>query len=446
MPAEKLEGLRKIAVGVDLVALKKQQADAPMPAKTEGPQLPYKVMNGVARISINGPTTKYSSSFDSLFGGTSTMKVQSQLRHARENADVKAIFLNIDSPGGTTHGAFELADDLFKLSGIKPIIAYANGDMTSAALLFGSQAGKLLSTRATHIGSVGVRTVLYDTSKYFDSKGIRVISISSGKYKAVGEEGTEITADQVKWLQAKIDETASMFFDSVVRARPISLPTLKGLDADIFYADRAKNLGLIDDVTDDEGALEVAKDAAANPDKYLRKATATRPTQAKTTVAPENPARSKVMLNDQQLQQARQLTGVSALTAENADGVLLSTLANLNAPVPQKFAAQAAKITASSIDLLQKQEKLLPPQATALKSLAKAENVNSDGEVVVKLSDVLPVFEGNKPAGLVEEKSEAQKQHRTEPSNDDEKQEKSQAHTNRIRDAYALAPKTNGQN
>ena len=85
-------------------------------------------------------------------------------RRAVDDAGVRAILLDIDSPGGETTGCFELADYIYSIRGIKPVYAAANDIALSAAYAIASAASRVFVTRTGAVGSVGVYALHVDQS------------------------------------------------------------------------------------------------------------------------------------------------------------------------------------------------------------------------------------------------------------------------------------------
>ena len=97
----------------------------------------YRIENGVAVIPVYGVMQKRSRFF-SFFGGTmSTQKLMETFMAAVADESARAIVLDIDSPGGSVGGIEALADQVYNARGIKPVVAFANGNMASGAYWVG---------------------------------------------------------------------------------------------------------------------------------------------------------------------------------------------------------------------------------------------------------------------------------------------------------------------
>ena len=183
------------------------------------------VKDGVAHIRIAGPILKQVPSIFKMFGinATSTEEVRIMLGDAALDDDVSSIMLDIDSPGGTIDGVESLASDLFAARDIKPVHAHAQDLMASAAYWIGSQAGTLTAGPTAAVGSIGVYTVMDDTSAIVDGKGIRKYVIASHPLKGAGVPGSRITDDQRDDAQRVIDGYAGLFVAAIARGRGMSI-------------------------------------------------------------------------------------------------------------------------------------------------------------------------------------------------------------------------------
>jgi len=271
-----LERYLEQANRVDLVALAKERIEAgvdldwvmaealgeePRQDGGQTPQRPYKVdPSGIATIRISGPTTKYPTSFQSIFGGTSTVMVQRALREAAADPEVKAVMLHVeDAPGGTVAGSVEMYNAIREFAKAKPIESHVTDMGCSASYLYSAACDRVTANHTAHVGSIGVRAALVDTSKSFQQAGARVIPITTGKFKAIGMPGVEITPEQEAEYQKHIDQLGDMFIGQVATARKIDPAALRAMEARVYMAPEAKAKGLIDDVC----AYEAARNAFA---------------------------------------------------------------------------------------------------------------------------------------------------------------------------------------
>jgi signal peptide peptidase SppA len=203
------------------------------------------IVDGIAILAILGQMTKG----DSSFGGTSTVRVRQAIREAAADPSIRSILLNIESPGGTVAGTAELAADVAQADTIKPVYAQIDDMGASAAYWVASQARKVYANATAMVGSLG--TVLYveDSSKAAEAAGVKVIPVTTGAYKATGADGTEVTDDQLEYLQGLVDDLNSYFKAGVRSGRDLTVAATDSLfDGRVHVAAKAQELGLIDGV------------------------------------------------------------------------------------------------------------------------------------------------------------------------------------------------------
>ena len=111
---------------------------------------------GVAVIPVQGTLVQRSSGLDAESGLTSYASIGAQVREAMTDTQVRAVLMEIDSPGGEVAGLFDLVDTIHQTRSIKPVWATANENAYSAAYAIASAAERLTLPRSAGVGSIGV--------------------------------------------------------------------------------------------------------------------------------------------------------------------------------------------------------------------------------------------------------------------------------------------------
>jgi signal peptide peptidase SppA len=188
------------------------------------------VEDGIASVSIEGPILRKPDIFARIFmGATGSEEIHAALREAGERADVRAVILDIDSPGGTVAGTPELGAAVAALNGQKPVYAFSSGLMCSAAYWIASQAKAIYATPSARVGSIGVVQTVIDNSARLHAEGIKVEVFAVGKYKSIGAPGTPLTDDQRDLIRGNLADTAREFHAAVLaQGRPIPPEAMEG--------------------------------------------------------------------------------------------------------------------------------------------------------------------------------------------------------------------------
>lgn len=173
--------------------------------------------DGVAVIPITGPIFRYANLFTEISGATSTGVLAKDIQSALDNPYVRGIVLDINSPGGEASGINELANLIRAARGVKPIKAYAGGQMASAAYWLGSAADEVIVDDTAMLGSIGVVMSYLDTTERDAKSGVRRVEIVSSaspdkRLDPASEEGRSK-------VQAIVDSLAALFVGAVAENR-----------------------------------------------------------------------------------------------------------------------------------------------------------------------------------------------------------------------------------
>ena len=121
-------------------------------------------------------------------------------------------------------------------------------------------ADEIYANRNCWTGSIGVIISLTNMKDLYDKLGIKEIDITSGKNKAMGSSGGELTEEQREILQAMVDEAYQQFVEIVAEGRGMDVKKVKKLaDGRIYTAKQALNHKLIDGTSTYEDYLEKIK-------------------------------------------------------------------------------------------------------------------------------------------------------------------------------------------
>ncbi|WP_052960644.1 S49 family peptidase [Rhodopseudomonas palustris] len=213
------------------------------------------VRDGVAILNVDGPLFKRANLMTMFCGATSYDVLRRDLQTALDNASVRAILLNVNSPGGEAAGVSELAQAIFEARGQKPIVAYAGDQAASAAYWIASAADKIVVGQTAALGSIGVRAALTDTSARDQARGIKTVEFVSSQspFKKV-DLNTKQGRDRI---QARVDAMAAVFVETVANYRGASVAHV--LEAfgkgDVLIGKAAIDAGMADDFGTFESVL-----------------------------------------------------------------------------------------------------------------------------------------------------------------------------------------------
>ena len=209
----------------------------------------YDIVNGIAVIKICGVLVPRLGVLRPAGGMTGYDGIRAAFFNALRNGAVRAIVLDIDSPGGDVPGCFDLVDEIYKARGIKPIRAILGENAFSAAYAIASAADWVTVPRTGGAGSIGVVMIVPDVSKALTAAGVEVTVIQFGTRKADGMPELPLSKTARKLMQAKVNAVGELFVNTVARNRKMKPAAIKALEARTFQGAAALKVGLVDGVT-----------------------------------------------------------------------------------------------------------------------------------------------------------------------------------------------------
>ncbi len=225
---------------------------------------------GVAWIKIRGVIAQdnNTSPFSRPSGASVIAK---KIREAGEDKNVKAIVLDINSPGGTVASVQNIYSEIQRAKKNKKVVALFRDVAASGGFYVAMAADKIVAEPGTITGSVGVIMQTGNVEGLFEKIGVKVTPITSGKYKDMGSAYRPMTDAEKAILQDMVDDTYGQFLAAVKAGRPNVKPEdmTEYTDGRIFTGQRAFNLGFIDKLGGEEEALQLAGELAGLKDPKI---------------------------------------------------------------------------------------------------------------------------------------------------------------------------------
>jgi protease-4 len=187
-------------------------------------------------------------------------QVIEQLHDFRDNENIKAIVLRVDSPGGGVGPSQEIHDEVKAVDAQKPVVVSMGSVAASGGYYIAAPAREIVANPGTITGSIGVVMEFTNFQELLDKIGLSSVVVKSGEYKDIGSPAREMTSKEREILQNLIDDVHSQFVQSVAKGRNLNEEDVRQLaDGRIFSGRRAMEMGLVDRM----GNLRVAIKLAA---------------------------------------------------------------------------------------------------------------------------------------------------------------------------------------
>lgn len=219
----------------------------------------------VAGINLHGdlityyPRSDYSDSGDLNVDEVSSEEVYFAIKGIEKKENIKAIIVEIDSPGGQPVAAEEL-EKVFKNSS-KPVIVYIRSMGTSAAYWAATGADRIFALPSSQVGSIAVNSSYMDATKNNQKEGYTFNDLTSGKFKNTMNSNKPLTEEERTLVMNDLNITHNLFVKTVAENRKLDINKVKELANGWAYTgSEALSLGLVDEL----GGLDDVKDYLKN--------------------------------------------------------------------------------------------------------------------------------------------------------------------------------------
>ena len=231
---------------------------ADMYKDAEGKASDIEVIGGIAVIPFSGVVGQHIGMMERSSGVMDINDFTTNLQRALDRDDVKGILIDVNSPGGTITGVPEAGDMVNEAKSIKPIVAFTDSLMASAAYWVASGCSAIVCTPSANVGSIGVYCAILDSSKAFELSGLKQELFKEGKYKAIGMPGIALTDEQREHIQSQVSMLYGWFTTTVVEGRgTVDQSVMEGQD---FRGEEAKRSNLVDVVGGRDDAFDLLLD------------------------------------------------------------------------------------------------------------------------------------------------------------------------------------------
>jgi signal peptide peptidase SppA len=224
-------------------------------APGNNPRAGYDLVAGVAVIQVSGTLVQKLGTLRPYSGMTGYDGIRQNLLMAVSNPDVKAIVLDIDSPGGEVAGCFDLVDTIYRARGSKPIWAIIDEMAFSAGYAIASAANHITVPRTGGTGSVGVIAMHVDWSQALTNAGLKVTFITFGDRKADGAAELPLSPEALARFQADMDTMGELFVSTVARNRSLDPAKVRATQASTYLGTTGVEMGLADAVMAPDAAF-----------------------------------------------------------------------------------------------------------------------------------------------------------------------------------------------
>ena len=224
----------------------------------------------IALIPLRGVI---SSSIPGNLGDSMVDDLRLALDQAREDNNVRAVVLEIDSPGGEVTASDVIYNAVVKTRARKPVVVYMDSLAASGGYYVACGGRYLIANETTITGSIGVIIQTLNYEQLFNKIGLSSIVFKSGKFKDMLNGARPITPEEREYVQSFVMGTYEKFLGIVAKERNLSADNLRNTIADgrILSGKDAQTNKLIDGLGQIEDAFRKARELGGSSEATVVK-------------------------------------------------------------------------------------------------------------------------------------------------------------------------------
>ncbi|UII29403.1 signal peptide peptidase SppA [Fulvivirga maritima] len=193
-----------------------------------------------------------------------------EIRKAREDDEIKAVVLRINSPGGSFVASDIMWREIKLTSEMKPVIASMSDVAASGGYYMSMACDTIVAQPNTITGSIGIFGVIFNFKDFLNEKlGITNEEVNTGKYSGMMTVTRPLTEEESSIVQEDINKGYETFVTKAAQGRGMSVEAIKAVASGrVWTGEQAKTNGLVDVLGDFDDAIEIAANAAGVQDDY----------------------------------------------------------------------------------------------------------------------------------------------------------------------------------
>jgi protease IV len=221
--------------------------------------------NQIAIVYAEGDIVSGQGGSESIGGD----RVAKLIRNLRNDKDVKAIVLRVNSPGGSATASEQITREVFLTNREKPVIASMGNMAASGGYQISSHATKIFASPNTITGSIGVFGVLPNFQKIANDNGITWDGVKTGRFADSDTISRPKTAEELAIGQKVVNQIYDDFLTIVSTSRSIAKPEVNAIaQGRVWSGVEAKKIGLVDELGGIEDAIQAAAKEAKLGDDW----------------------------------------------------------------------------------------------------------------------------------------------------------------------------------
>jgi len=192
-------------------------------------------------------------------------QILDQLKRYEDSNSIKAILLNVNSPGGGVAVSQEIYTEIKRLreKKDKTVVAYLSSTGASGAYYIACAANKIVANPGTIVGSIGVIAEWVNYGDLLEWAKLKDIVFKTGEFKDTGSPTRALTDREKAYFQGLIDDMYVEFVEAVAAGRKLDVEAVRVLaDGRVFTGRDAREKKLIDEIGNFQDAVDLTASLA----------------------------------------------------------------------------------------------------------------------------------------------------------------------------------------
>ncbi|WP_414660402.1 signal peptide peptidase SppA [Horticoccus sp. 23ND18S-11] len=248
---------------IDYAKIARDVAD--VPKKGHDNTKPVGKSGRIAIVYAEGEIVDGEGSPDDI-GGT---RFSRNLRKLRQDENVKAIVLRVNSPGGSASASEVIQREIRLIKKVKPIVVSMGSYAASGGYWIAAYGDRIFAEPTTITGSIGVFGIQFDVKQLANNFGLTFDSVKTGKFADALTISRPKTPEELAVLQRMVDWIYGEFVGKVAEARQIAPARVEEIAQGRVWSGReAKEIGLVDELGGLDAAIAFAAEKAGVTGNY----------------------------------------------------------------------------------------------------------------------------------------------------------------------------------
>ena len=217
--------------------------------------------NKIAVIYAEGEIGTLASPYASSY--TITEKLAQELRKLKDDEQVKAVVIRVNSPGGSAFVSDQIWKQVVELKKSKPVVVSMGNVAASGGYYISCGASKIVAEANTLTGSIGIFGMFPNASGLFEKLALTTDVVKTNEFADLGDISRPMTPDETTLIQNYVERGYDVFLTRCAEGRNMSKEAIDSIgQGRVWTGSQAHELGLVDELGGIDRAVELAAEIA----------------------------------------------------------------------------------------------------------------------------------------------------------------------------------------